>query len=248
MATQTQTRLTYENLLTIAGRQFRSYFNGPVAYIVICIVLIALGAFFWTPFFLMNHASVREMFRLLGIILAFAVPAISMGLLAEERRSGTIELLITMPVREAEVIFGKFLAGLGLVAVLLACTFPYPISVSMLGNLDWGPVLTGYLGLFLQAAAMVAIGLMCSAFTENQLVAFFVALAFCVPLAWLFGAFLPFVPVGAATDVVTFLSFDAHYDSMARGVIDTRDVIYFVSVAGLALMVAFRALESRRWS
>jgi len=248
MATQAQTRLTYENMLHIAGRQFRSYFNGPVAYIVICIVLIALGFFFWTPFFLMNHASVHEMFRMMGMILAFAVPAMTMGLLAEERRSGTIELLITMPVRESEVIFGKFLAGLGLVAVLLACTIPYPISVSMLGNLDWGPVLTGYIGLLLEAAAMVAIGLMCSAFTENQLIAFFVALAPCVMLGWLFAAFLPFVPVGWPTTLVTFLSFDSHYDSMARGVIDSRDVIYFLSVAGLALMVAFRALESRRWS
>jgi ABC-2 type transport system permease protein len=211
-----------DNTLTIAGRQFRGYFNGPVAYIVICIVLLALGFFFWTPFFLMNHASVREMFRLLGIMLAFAVPAITMGLLAEERRSGTIELLITMPVREAEVIFGKFLAAIGLLGVLLACTLPYPISVSMLGNLDWGPVFTGYLGLFLQAAAMAAIGLMCSAFTENQLVAFFVGVAICLPLAWLFGAFLPFVPTGLLTS--------------------------FVSIAGFALMVAFRALESRRWS
>jgi ABC-2 type transport system permease protein len=237
-----------DNTLTIAGRQFRGYFNGPVAYIVICIVLLALGFFFWTPFFLMNHASVREMFRLLGIMLAFAVPAITMGLLAEERRSGTIELLITMPVREAEVIFGKFLAAIGLLGVLLACTLPYPVSVSMLGNLDWGPVFTGYLGLFLQAAAMAAIGLMCSAFTENQLVAFFVGVAICLPLAWLFGAFLPFVPTGLLTTIFEFVSFDRHTEAMTRGVIDTRDLIYFVSIAGFALMVAFRALESRRWS
>lgn len=153
-----------------------------------------------------------------------------------------------MPVKEHEVIFGKFLAALGLIAVLLACTFPYPISVSMLGNLDWGPVFTGYFGLFLQAAAMAAIGLMCSAFTENQLVAFFVGIGICVPLAWLFGAFLPFVPVGTATSIVEFMSFDFHFESMTRGVVDTRDVIYFLSVAGFALMVAFRALESRRWS
>jgi ABC-2 type transport system permease protein len=237
-----------DNTLTIAGRQFRGYFNGPVAYIVICIVLIALGFFFWTPFFLMNHASVREMFRLLGIMLAFAVPAITMGLLAEERRSGTIELLITMPVREAEVIFGKFLAAVGLLAVLLACTLPYPISVSMLGNLDWGPVLTGYLGLFLQAATMAAIGLACSAFTENQLVAFFVGVALCLPLAWLFGAFLPFVPTGFLTTLFEFMSFDRHTEALTRGVIDTRDLVYFFSIAGFALMVAFRALESRRWS
>lgn len=237
-----------QNTMTIALRQFRSFFNGPVAYIVIAIVMIALGLFFWTPFFLMNHASVREMFRLLGIILAFAVPALTMGLLAEERRSGTIELLITMPVRDADVIFGKFLAALGLLGVLLLCTLPYPLSVSTLGNLDWGPVLTGYFGLFLQAGAMLAIGLMFSSFTENQLIAFFGSLTICTVLAFFIGWFLPFIPNGFVLDVVTWVAFDRHFESMTRGVIDTRDVVYFVSVAGFALMVAFRALESRRWS
>ena len=237
-----------QNTLTIATRQFRSFFNGPVAYIVIAIVLIALGFFFWTPFFLMNHASVREMFRLLGIILAFAVPALTMGLLAEERRSGTIELLITMPVRDSDVIFGKFLAALGLLGVLLLCTLPYPISVATLGNLDWGPVLTGYFGLLLQAGAMLAIGLMCSSFTDNQLVALFVSLLICTVLAFFIGWFLPFIPSGFILDVVTWFAFDTHFEAMTRGLIDTRDVVYFVSVAGFALMVAFRALESRRWS
>jgi len=237
-----------QNTFTIALRQFRSFFNGPVAYIVIALVLIVLGLFFWTPFFLMNHASVREMFRLLGIILAFAVPALTMGLLSEERRSGTIELLITMPVRDADVIFGKFLAALALLVVLLFCTLPYPISVSTLGNLDWGPVLTGYFGLFLEAGAMVAIGLMFSAFTENQLIAFFASVMVCVPLTLLATWFLPFMPTGAFVDIVSWIAFDRHYESMTRGVIDTRDVVYFVSVIGFALMVAFRALESRRWS
>lgn len=237
-----------QNTLNIALRQFRSFFNGPVAYIVIAIVLLLLGVFFWTPFFLMNHASVREMFRLLGIILAFAVPALTMGLLAEERRSGTIELLITMPVRDADVIFGKFLAALGLLGVLLLCTLPYPLSVATLGNLDWGPVVTGYFGLFLEAGAMVAIGLMFSAFTENQLIAFFGSGLVCSVIAFFIGWFLPFVPAGWALDLVTWVSFDHHYEAMTRGVIDTRDVVYFVSVAGFALMVAFRALESRRWS
>lgn len=238
----------YQNTLTIAGRQFRGYFNGPVAYIVICIVLIALGFLFWTPFFLMNHASVREMFRYLSWTFVFAVPAITMGLLAEERRSGTIELLITMPVREAEVIFGKFLAAVGLIAVLLACTLPYPISVSMLGNLDWGTVFTGYFGVFLEATAMAGVGLMFSSFTENQLIAFFASFAFCFAFAIMFGAFMPFFPTGFWTSVASWLSFEQHVESMTRGVIDTRDVTYFLSIAGFSLMVAFRALESRRWS
>jgi len=120
------------SVLTIAGRQFRSYFNGPVAYIVISIILLTLGFFFWKTFFLFGRASCREMFRWLGLILVFSLPALTMGLLAEEKRTGTIELLITMPVTEAQVILGKFLGVLGLYGVLLALTISYPLSVSTL--------------------------------------------------------------------------------------------------------------------
>ncbi len=236
-----------QNTLTIASRQFRGYFNGPVAYIVVCVVLAILGPIFWQPFFLMGHASVRQMFSFLGPLLAFAAPAMSMGLIAEERRSGTLELLITMPVRESEVILGKYLAALGLLAVLLVCTVPYPISVSMLGNLDWGPVLTGYLGIFLQGGAMLAIGIAASSFTESQIIAFFVSVTICLTLAFLVGWFLPFIPASLTT-LVQWFSFDHHVEGMSRGVIDSRDVIYFLSISGFALMLAFRALESRRWS
>ena len=233
-------------ILTIGGRQFRSYFNGPVAYIVICIVMLTLGFFFWNTFFLFGRASTREMFRWLGLILVFALPALTMGLLAEEKRTGTIELLITMPVTEAQVILGKFLGVLGLYAVLLVLTLAYPISVSTLGNLDWGPVWSGYLGLFLQGSAVLAIGLMASSWTSNQLIALFVALTLSVFL-WVLDKFLALMPTNAAS-ALEWLSFDYHFQSMARGVIDLRDVFFFFSVALFALALAFRALESRRWS
>jgi ABC-2 type transport system permease protein len=234
------------NTLTIAGRQFRSYFNGAVAYIVLCLVMLALGFWFWKTFFLFNKATAREMFDSLRGILAFAVPALTMGLLAEEKRTGTVELLITMPVRDAEVIVGKFLGVFGLFGVLLALTLPYPLSVATLGPIDWGTVLTGYFGLALQGAAMMAIGLMASSFTENQLVAFFGALAITVPLAFLH-MLLPLFPTAAAS-VLEWFSFNYHFDSMARGVLDVRNVLYFTSVTVFCLMVAFRSLESRRWS
>ncbi|MFA9469440.1 MAG: ABC transporter permease [Deltaproteobacteria bacterium] len=233
-------------ILTIGGRQFRSYFNGPVAYIVICIVMLTLGFFFWNTFFLFGRASTREMFRWLGLILVFALPALTMGLLAEEKRTGTIELLITMPVTEAQVILGKFLGVLGLYAVLLVLTLAYPISVSTLGNLDWGPVWSGYLGLFLQGSAVLAIGLMASSWTSNQLIALFVAMTLSVFL-WVLDKFLALLPTNAAS-ALEWLSFDYHFQSMARGVIDLRDVFFFFSVTLFALALAFRALESRRWS
>jgi ABC-2 type transport system permease protein len=234
------------HILTIGGRQFRSYFNGPVAYIVICIVMLALGFFFWNTFFLYGRASAREMFRWLGLILVFALPALTMGLLAEEKRTGTIELLITMPVTEAQVILGKFLGVLGLFAVLLVLTLPYPISVSTLGHLDWGPVWSGYLALLLQGSAILAIGLMASSWTDNQLIALFVALTLSV-FFWVLDKFLALLPTNAAS-ALEWLSFDYHFQSMGRGVVDLRDVLYFFSVTVFALALAFRALESRRWS
>jgi ABC-2 type transport system permease protein len=234
------------HILTIGGRQFRSYFNGPVAYIVICIVMLTLGFFFWNTFFLYGRASAREMFRWLGLILVFALPALTMGLLAEEKRTGTIELLITMPVTEAQVILGKFLGVLGLYAVLLVLTLAYPISVSTLGHLDWGPVWSGYLGLFLQGSAVLAIGLMASSWTDNQLIALFVALTLSV-FFWVLDKFLALLPTNAAS-ALEWLSFDYHFQSMARGVVDLRDVLFFFSMTVFALALAFRALESRRWT
>ena len=234
------------HILTIGGRQFRSYFNGPVAYIVICIVMLTLGFFFWNTFFLYGRASTREMFRWLSLILVFSLPALTMGLLAEEKRTGTIELLITMPVTEAQVILGKFLGVLGLYAVILVLTLAYPISVSTLGDLDWGPVWSGYLGLFLQGSAVLAIGLMASSWTDNQLIALFVALTLSV-FFWILDKFLALLPTNAAS-ALEWLSFDYHFQSMARGVIDLRDVVFFFSVAAFALALGFRALESRRWS
>ncbi len=234
------------NTMTIAGRQFRSYFNGAVAYIVLCLVMLALGFWFWETFFLFSKATAREMFDTLRGILAFAIPALTMGLLAEEKRTGTIELLITMPVRDSEVIIGKFLGVLGLFGVLLALTLPYAFSVASLGPIEWGPVFTGYLGLLLQGGAMMAIGLMASSFTDNQLIALFTALAITVPLAFLH-LLLPLLPTATAS-FFEWLSFHYHFDSMARGVIDLRNVLYFLSLTAFSLMVAFRALESRRWS
>ncbi len=235
-----------QRTLTIAKREFRGYFNSPAAYIVVCLFLTLMGFFFWNPFFLINRASVRGMYDLMSVLLLPTAPALTMGLLAEEKRTGTIEILLTMPVRDSEVVIGKYLAALGLLAVLLACTLAYPLSVSTLGNLDWGPVLTGYLALLLEGGAMLAVGVLASSWTDNQLIAFFTSGIICFAF-WIISRFLPFIPQGAAS-VVEWLSFDYHFQDMARGVIDTRDAFYFLSIIGFSLALAFRSLESRRWS
>ena len=232
--------------LTIAKREFINYFNGPSAYIVIGLFMVLMGVFFWNPFFLINRASVRGMFDLMSVLLLPTAPAMTMALLAEEKRTGTIELLLTMPLKDSEVILGKFLGALGLLAVLLLLTLPYPISVSTLGNLDWGPVIGGYFAVLLQGAAMLAIGVLASSWTENQLVAFFTGGMLCFAF-WIVARFLPFVPESMAS-TVEWISFDYHYSNMLRGVIDSRDVFYFLSLIGFSLVLAFRSLESRRWS
>jgi ABC-2 type transport system permease protein len=235
-----------QRTLTIAKREFRAYFNSPAAYIVICLFLLMMGFFFWNPFFLINRASVRNMYDLMAILLLPTAPALTMGLLAEEKRQGTIEILLTMPVRDTEVIFGKFLAAFGLLSVLLGLTLAYPISVSTLGNLDWGPVFAGYLALLLEGGAMLALGVLASSWTDNQLIAFFTSGMICF-VFWVVSRFLPFIPTEAAS-VVEWLSFDYHFQDIVRGVVDSRHIIYFLSVIGFSLALAFRSLESRRWS
>lgn len=235
------------NTMAIAKRQFASYFNGPIAYIVICTLLILLGFFFWQTFFLQERASIRDLFQILPLTLIFAAPALTMGLVADEKHNGTLEVLMTMPVSDAQVIVGKYLGVLGLYVLLLVLTLPYPLSVAALGPLDWGQTFAGYLGAFFLGATMLAMGLCASSFTDNQLVAFFVALSVNVVLVFLLRYFLPLMPTSAAS-VLEWISLSYHMDSMARGVIDSRDVIFFLSVTIFCLMFAFRALESRRWS
>lgn len=231
--------------LTIARREFKSYFNSPAAYIVGTLFLIVISVMFWNNFFLEQRASVRRLFFWTYAVTVFVAPALTMGLIAEERRTGTMELLITYPVRDASVVVGKYLGALGLYAVLLLLTLPQVMSVASMGPLDWGPVWSGYLGLLLAGGAFLSIGVLASSWTSNQLIALIVALGigtfFTVIRHLLF-----FLPEGLAS-VFEWLSFGYHYDALERGVIDTRDVFFFLSVIALSLGLAFRSLESRLW-
>ncbi len=180
------------------------------------------------------------------------VPVVTMRLLAEEKRTGTLEMLITLPVRDHEVILGKFLGAWGLVLVLIASTAVYPLFMFKfpwhLGALDGGPVLAGYLGLVLYSAAAVSIGLLISALTDSQVIAFFITFAIFVSLH-IFASFgVDGVQTPWLRSVISFVSFDARLAPFARGLINTRDVIYFLSITVGCLMAAFRALERRKWA
>ncbi|MCP4606936.1 MAG: ABC transporter permease subunit [Proteobacteria bacterium] len=231
--------------LAIARREFKAYFNSPVAYFVIAIFLVMVGILFFIPFFTQDRVSMRDFFSLVPFLFVFFIPAITMRLIAEERRSGTIEMLITMPVRDVDVILGKFFASLLLVVVALVLTLPYAMTISNFGDLDWGPVWGGYLGLFLTGSCCVALGLLASSWTENQVVAFVIAL-FLSMFFLMVDRFMIFMPSGIAP-IFEYISFGAHFRNASRGIVDSRDVIFFLSFTLFALFFAFRSLESRQW-
>ena len=233
-----------DNILCIFRREFRSYFDSPVAYIVLMFFLLISGYFFTSNLFLMNQANLRTLFGIVPLLYVFFIPAISMRLLAEERKSGTIELLFTYPIRDMEIVIGKYLAALGLVAVLLLFTFLYPLSMSTLGNLDTGQVISGYIGLFLMGAAYLAVGIFASSITENQIVAFIVALAISF-FFFILDKILFFVPISLA-NILEYLAIEYHFQNVARGVIDSRNLIYFFSMIFVGLLLASHALSRRK--
>lgn len=233
------------NTLTIFRRELGAYFNSPVAYVVITAFLVATGILYFLQAFLVGEASLRGFFDAAPLVFIFFAPAIAMRLLAEEKKSGTIALLITFPVRDWEVVLGKFFAALGVLGIGVLLTLAYPITISRMGDLDWGAVIGGYLGLLLMGGAYLAIGVMASSWTRNQVVAFIVAFAICFAL-FLVGKLIPLLPPSLA-GVLEYISIDAHFANIARGVIDTRDVVYYLSLIGCCLFLAVQSLDSRRW-
>ncbi len=242
--------------LIIARREFRSYFDSPLAYVVICVSLVAMGLMFFFyggGFWQADRATLSQLFSFMpwGLTLLI-VPVVTMRLLAEEKRSGTLEMLITLPVRDHEVILGKFIGAWGLVLLLIASTAFYPLLMFKwpwhLGSLDWAAVGAGYIGLVLYSGAAVAIGMLFSSVTESQVIAFFLTAVLLAIFQWLIGLVGDKTSIGWLRDATSFVSFNARLASFARGVINTRDVVFFVSIAIGCLMASFRALERRKWA
>jgi ABC-2 type transport system permease protein len=231
------------NALCIGRKEFNTYFTSPIAYIVIAVFLLVTGWFFFSTFFLINQASLRNFFGLLPTVFAFVVPAVTMRLFAEEFQIGSFETLLTLPVRSRDVILGKFLAAVAFTAAMLAPTLAYAAMVAWLGTLDWGPVLGGYLGAVLLEAAFAAVGLFASALTRNQIVAFIIGLAICFSLT-VVDQMVFFLPQAFVT-ALSYLAADVHFQNIAKGVIDTRDVIYFLSVGFIGLYATDLALRAR---
>jgi len=238
-------------LSTIAKREFRSYFDSPLAYVVICLSFVGLGLLFFMNFWAAGRASMQTLFDYLPAGLSIiVVPVITMGLMADERASGTLEMLITLPVKDSDVIMGKFLGAFGLVLIVILASAAYPVLMFKapwsLGPLDMGPVISGYLGVVLYAAAAVSVGLLISSLTNSQAISFFVTF-FVLGLFW-FSTNLAESFFSDVSQVLHYVSFQSRLRGFMRGLIDTRDVVFFLSITVLSLMFSFRALERRKWA
>jgi ABC-2 type transport system permease protein len=242
------------NILAVARRELFAYFGSPVAYIAIAVFLVLLGVtfFFKIPFLLpkedffeAKEATLRPLFEWMVFLFTIILPAVSMRLLAEERKLGTMELLLTLPVTEAEVVLGKLFGAFGFLAVATGLTLAYPISVSLLGRPDLGPVLGGYFGVLLIGSAYLAVGLLASSWTHSQIVAFILAILICA-----FFTFIDRLPEAFgwhSIQAFDLVSFNHHFRSIARGVIDSRDVVFFLSVITGAVVLSSYSLEARKW-
>jgi ABC-2 type transport system permease protein len=231
--------------LTVAKREIRTYFNSPIAYIVITVFMLLSGYLFFSSLFIERQAELRSYFNLMPLLLSFIVPAMAMRLIAEEKASGSLEMLITMPVRDWQVIVGKFLAGMALLAAMVGLTLFYAVTVMLVGPLDRGPAIGGYVGILLVGGAYMAIGVMASTLTRNQIVAFIIGFAISFSL-YLFYRLVPFMPE-SLRPMLAYLSVESHFDGMSRGIIDSRDVVYYLSVMVVSLVIATVSLESRKW-
>ncbi|MBI4811751.1 MAG: ABC transporter permease subunit [Ignavibacteriales bacterium] len=238
--------MKFANIKYIFQKELRSFFNSPIAYIVIVVYLTILGWFFVSNLFLNNMSTLRTVFEMTPFLLLFFAPAMTMRLISEEKKSGTLELLFTKPIKEYEIVTGKFLAAWVLYFFTLLPTLCYYITITMIGTLDTGAVIGGYLGLLLVGAVFLGVSVFGSALTENQVIAFIVSL-FIVFALFMLDKILFYLPTQIAI-VLEYLSVDYHFSNIARGVIDTRDIVYYFSMIGFSLLLATNVLQKRRFA
>ena len=235
------------NALNIARRELYAYFSTPMAYVIAAVYLAVMGGMFGLLLIYSREATMSYLFyHFVSLLFAILVTQVlTMRLLAEEQKQGTLELLLTSPVRDWEIVAGKYLAGLTVFAVMVLLTAGYPLTLVQLGNPDIGPILSGYLGYTLLGAAMLAIGILASSLTQNQVVSAILGIGINLVL-WVAGDLGDTVGE-TLRPVVEYLPLFAHYADFARGIIDTRDIIYYVTLIVLCLFVSTRMVESRRW-
>lgn len=235
------------NIYILFKKELMSYFNSPIAYIFIGVFLVVGNWLFFKNFFLIGQVSMRGYFDLLPWIFLFMSPAITMRLWAEEKKSGTIEFLLTLPVTDWQVVLAKFFGALAFLFISLLLTLTLPITLMSLGNIDWGPIIGSYLGSLFLGGAYLALGLFISSLTKNQIIAFVMGLVACFA-AFIIGS--NFVLIGAPqfmVPVLKFLGLGSHFFNIAKGIIDTKDIIFYLSFIFVFLWLNARIIESRGW-
>ncbi len=236
-----------KSIWIIARQELRSHFDSLMAYILLVLFLGFSGFFTWiygNDIFFVQQASLQVFFQVAYLTLFFAIPLLTMRSIAEETRSGTIELLLTKPITHMQIVWGKYLAMLLLVIIALILTLPYYFTVASLGNVDHGAIISGYFGLILMSSAYIGIGLFASSLSNNQIVSALVALIIGVFFHILFGLIASNAS-GILGQIFYFLSMNTHFDSITRGVIDSKDLIYFVSLTYVGVFLAEKTLQSK---
>ena len=234
------------NVKAIYLKELRSYFDSPMAYIFLVLFALLNGYFFTNTFFLIGQSDLRALFQIVPLVYLFFVPAISMSLIAREKNLGTIEVVSTLPIHDVELVTGKYLAAVTLIAVGLLFTIVHFLTlISVATSVDYGAVLLGYFGLMLLGAFYAAVGTFASSVTENQVVSLIVAVAIILAF-FLMDKMLIFVPVGLS-GILQYLSADFHLSNISRGVLDSRNLIYFGSMIWLFLILTIRVLDMRKW-
>jgi ABC-2 type transport system permease protein len=239
----------FTNILPVIRKELRSYFNSPIAYVVTVtfVLFCAIWVFFLQSFFAANSASLRPLFGVLPMVFIIVMPAITMRSWAEERKLGTAELLLTLPFRESTLVVGKFLAALALLAIMVALTLPLPLLLSRFGSFDWGEVAGQYIGALLLGAAGIAVGQFISSLATNQISSFLITLfvlLFFTLISEVNAAFsLPDLLAG----VLNYLSLSSHFFNFQKGLLDTRDLLFYLIVCGLFLYLNMKTLVFRKW-
>ena len=238
-----------KKILAITKKEFNSYFSSPIAYcFTIAFLILSNGIFFYVwLFFLKNQASLRGFFSLLPWLFLFLAPSLTMRAWAEEKKLGTMELMMTLPVRDYEVVLGKFFASLSFLTFTVLLTLPLVFTCLYMGEPDMGPIIGGYCGAVLLGATYLSIGLFVSSLTENQIVAFISGVSICF-LFLLIGEEMVISRLpGVLVPLFAYLGLGAHFESIGRGVLDSRDILYYLSLAGFFLFLNVCTVESRKW-
>ena len=235
-----------QNIKHIYLKELRSYFNGPMAYIFLIIFSLVNGYFFSNTFFIFGQSDMRALFQIVPLVYLFFIPAITMGIISKEKNIGTMEIMCTLPIKDFELVIGKYLSILSLLLVGLLLTGIMFFNLVAVGtNIDYGAVFTGYLGLFLAGSVYASMGIFASSLTDNQVVGFIIAIFF-VLIFFLIDKLLIFMP-NLIAGTIQYLSIDYHLSNISRGVIDSRNLIYFFSMIGMFLLLTIESLSSRKW-